>query len=130
MVLSQGDGKIPISLIGDVMRALGQNPTEAEIKKLVHKYRAEERVSFEVFLPMYGTISSSPRQETEDEFVDFLRLFDREYSGVVTVPDLRAVLTNLGDCMTQEQVEELLAGQEDDQGHINYEDFVRTVMNG
>jgi hypothetical protein len=28
------------------------------------------------------------------------------------------------------QVEQLLAGQEDSQGNINYEEFVRTVMNG
>jgi hypothetical protein len=27
-------------------------------------------------------------------------------------------------------VEQLLAGQEDSQGNINYEEFVRTVMNG
>ena len=28
------------------------------------------------------------------------------------------------------QVEQLLAGHEDSHGNINYEDFVRTVMNG
>ena len=27
---NRGDGKIPVSLIGDVMRALGQNPTESD----------------------------------------------------------------------------------------------------
>jgi hypothetical protein len=33
-------------------RALGQNPTESEVKKLVHEHRADERVTFEVFLPI------------------------------------------------------------------------------
>ena len=32
---NRGDGKIPVSLIGDVMRALGQNPTESEVRKFV-----------------------------------------------------------------------------------------------
>jgi len=36
----RGDGKIPVSVIGDVMRALGQNPTESEVKKLVVEHRA------------------------------------------------------------------------------------------
>jgi Ca2+-binding EF-hand superfamily protein len=49
---NRGDGRIPVSLIGDVIRALGQNPTEAEVKKLVHEHRADERVTFEVFLPI------------------------------------------------------------------------------
>ena len=37
---------------GDVMRALGQNPTESEVKKLVNEHRADDRVTFEVFLPI------------------------------------------------------------------------------
>ena len=28
---NRGDGNIPVNLIGDVMRALGQNPTESEV---------------------------------------------------------------------------------------------------
>ncbi len=52
----RGDGKISVSLIGDVMRALGQNPTESEVKKLIHEHRADERVSFEVFLPILQVI--------------------------------------------------------------------------
>ena len=34
------------------MRALGQNPTESEVKKLVHEQKADDRVTFEVFLPI------------------------------------------------------------------------------
>ena len=37
---------------GDVMRALGQNPTESEVKKLVNEHRADDRVTFETFLPI------------------------------------------------------------------------------
>ena len=49
---NRGDGRIPVAMIGDVMRALGQNPTESEVKKLVHEHRADDRVSFETFLPI------------------------------------------------------------------------------
>ena len=33
----RGDGKIDSDQIGDVMRALNLNPTEAEVKKIVHE---------------------------------------------------------------------------------------------
>lgn len=50
---SRGDGKIHVSQIGDALRALGQNPTESDVKKFTHQHKSDERVSFEVFLPIY-----------------------------------------------------------------------------
>lgn len=35
----KGDGKIQVSQIGEVLRALGQNPTESEVKKVSHQHR-------------------------------------------------------------------------------------------
>ena len=37
---SRGDGKIHISQIGDVLRALGQNPIESEVKKFTKQHKA------------------------------------------------------------------------------------------
>lgn len=50
---NRGDGKIHVSQIGDALRALGQNPTESDVKKYTHQHKPDERVSFEVFLPIY-----------------------------------------------------------------------------
>lgn len=50
---SRGDGKIDVSLVGDALRALGQNPTETEVKKFTHQLKHDDRISFEVFLPIY-----------------------------------------------------------------------------
>lgn len=50
---NRGDGKIHVSQIGDALRALGQNPTESDVKKFTHQHKPDERVSFEVFLPIY-----------------------------------------------------------------------------
>lgn len=36
---SRGDDKIAVSQVGDVLRALGQNPTEADIKKCCEGWR-------------------------------------------------------------------------------------------
>ena len=39
---NRGDGKISVNLIGDVMRALGQNPTESEVKIiLVNRFNTD-----------------------------------------------------------------------------------------
>ena len=38
--------------MGEVLRALGQNPTEADVRRLVQNQKTEGRVSFETFLPI------------------------------------------------------------------------------
>merc|ERR1712243_4729 len=126
----RGDGKIPVSQIGDVMRALGQNPTESDVKKLVVEHRADDRVTFEVFLPMMQAICSRRSTDTSDDFIEGLRHFDKDGNGFISSAELRHLLTTLGEKLSDEEAEQLLVGHEDSKGNINYENFVRTVMNG
>jgi len=132
---NRGDGKIAVSLIGDVMRALGQNPTESDVKKLVvdnshPQPRADDRITFEVFLPMLQAICQKRNNDTAEDFVEGLRHFDKDGNGSISSAELRHLLTTLGEKLSDEEVEQLLTGHEDSQGNINYEEFVKTVMSG
>ena len=101
---NRGDGRIPVSLIGDVMRALGQNPTESEVKKLVHEHQASERVSFEIFLPILQAICGKRSTDTTEDFVEGLRHFDKDGNGFISSAELRHLLTTLGERLNDEEV--------------------------
>lgn len=126
----RGDGKIAAAQLGDVLRALGQNPTEIEVKKCGYANNPDARISFEVFIPILQTISKNRDHATFDDFVEGLKMFDKDQNGFITSAELRHILTSLGDRLSDEDVDQLFQGVEDSQGNINYEEFIKMVMNG
>ncbi|ETN78771.1 EF hand [Necator americanus] len=65
----------------------------------------------------------------QQEFVEGLSHFDKEGNGLINVAELRHLLTTLGERLSDEEVDQLLAGHNDSHGNVNIADFVRNVMN-
>jgi len=129
----KGDGKIETSQIGEVLRALNLNPTEAE----VGKYQAEiggkdqdKRIPFNEFLPVYQALSKAKAQIMPEDIIEGLKVFDKEGNGLINSAELRHILTSLGERLKDEEVEQLFQGNEDQHGNINYEELIRMVMSG
>jgi len=129
---TRGDERIAVADVGNVLRALGQNPTEKEIQDFCVQWKNDPdiRITFEQFLPIYQNIIKMKPEIALEDFVEGLSHFDKEGTGFISVAELRHLLTTLGERMTEEDVDQLLQGQEDSQGNVNIAEFVRHVTSG
>ncbi|CAO1628608.1 unnamed protein product [Jaminaea pallidilutea] len=124
----KGTGAIPRESLGDLLRALGQNPTQAEVQELVASAGGRD-IDYQTFSQILHRPNGFKPAGTPEEFIRGFQVFDKEGNGFIGVGELRYVLTSLGEKLSDEEVDELLKGvQIGNDGNINYESFVRQIL--
>lgn len=126
----KGDGKIGAKDIGTVLRSLGLNPTVSKVNDVVSQLGGEStRITFDEFMPIYNDAKGSNPPGSENDFVEGLKVFDKDGGGSITAAELRHVLTTLGEKLTDEDVDQLLQNLNiSPDGSVNCQEFVKNVM--
>eukprot|EP00771_Trimastix_marina_P002570 gnl/Trimastix_PCT/3709.p1 GENE.gnl/Trimastix_PCT/3709~~gnl/Trimastix_PCT/3709.p1 ORF type:complete len:197 (+),score=71.45 gnl/Trimastix_PCT/3709:35-592(+) len=131
-----------------VIRAVGHNPTEAELDTLIQELRTQDptnpteaqldttqevptpdptRVSLPEFILLMSRLVKES-ESTEEDIKEAFKVFD-DGSSMIHAQELRHVMTNLGEKFSDEEIQELLnelsIGLEDS---INFEDFVKMMI--
>mmetsp|Transcript_82196 Transcript_82196/g.266186 ORF Transcript_82196/g.266186 Transcript_82196/m.266186 type:complete len:161 (+) Transcript_82196:95-577(+) len=125
-----GDGTINTNMLGTVMRCLGLNPTEDEIKAWVNEYDkdCDGTLDFEEeFLPLMK-VKIVDLDDEADLCLAF-EAFDRDGSGHIAATEFRHVMKILGQKASDEEIDRMLEliGT-DDEGLIDYRAFVHTIL--
>ena len=123
------DGKISAKELETAMVSMGQNPTNEEIKEMMEEadLNKDGKIDFEEFLSLMTR--NSPETQTEDEVINAFRVFDKEGNGLISSAELKHIMMTIGDKMTEEEADEMVNEADiDEDGMINYEEFVRMMM--
>lgn len=122
LVNLDGDGTITTKELGTVMRSLGQNPTEAELQDMINEVDADGNGTID--FPEFLTMMARKMRDTdsEEEIREAFKVFDRDNNGYISAAELKHVMTNLGERLSQDEVDEMIREADvDGDGQINYE---------
>ena len=123
-----GDGSITTKELRTVMRSLGHSSTEAELQDMVNKVdiNGNGKIEFHEFLTMMSR--KTKERSLEDELKEVFRVFDRDGNGYISASDLKNVMMNLGEELSDEEVTELInKADTDGDGQIGLVEFI-TIM--
>ena len=129
---ADGSNNIDAADLGNLLRALGTNPTNATIEKLGGtKKRGEKTLSLAEFLPIYSQVKKDKEQGCYEDFVECLKLYDKQENGKMLGAELSHVLLSLGERLDEKECEAVLRDcmdKEDEDGFIPYTPFVKKMM--
>ena len=125
----KGDMMVESSLIVEVLRSAGLSPTTASVKKcLKDSDMVGKRVDFDTFFSIYCQMENKKPLVGFEDMVEGLKTLDRDQTGMISSAELRHVLMNVGDKMTEEQVTHIIAKQETSDGAVNYKELINMIM--
>uniref|UniRef100_A0A1I8F2L9 Calmodulin n=1 Tax=Macrostomum lignano TaxID=282301 RepID=A0A1I8F2L9_9PLAT len=123
-----GGGTISANELGDVMRSLGQNPSDEEIKRLIEQVDVDGNGELDFSEFTILMMMKMNDGESSGQIREALKVFDEEETGKLHVDKLRQVMVNLGDRMDPVEVDELISLLDVDQdGNVQTEQIVSVL---
>lgn len=122
------DGKITTDELGIVMRSLGHNPTEDELQEMINEVDINRNgtLEFSEFISMMSRHNLEDSLGISDSVMrEAFKQFDVDGNGVITADELRIAMTTLGEPLSKEDVDEMIAEADvNGDGVVDYEEFI------
>jgi len=125
---TDGSGTIDAKELKVAMRALGFEPKKEEIRKMIADVDKDGSgvIDFPEFLDMMTT--KMAERDPREEMIKAFRLFDDDESGKISFKNLKRVAKELGENMTDEEIQEMIdEADRDGDGEISEEEFMRIM---
>ncbi|KAL4218381.1 hypothetical protein ACF0H5_023118 [Mactra antiquata] len=123
-----GDGHICGKELGKVLRALGQNPTEKNIRELLEEADkdGDQVITYDEYIKLLKN-KLKDKNVVEIELREAFRVFDKNRDGNLNFQELQRALMCIGeDFLTLEEAQELCKMMDKNgDGKVDVEEFVK-----
>ena len=116
----ENKGKIHFKLIHNYLQSVGIVIEKKEIKSELQKngYKEKEEYTFEEIYKTFNSINTI----TNEEILNAFQVFDK--NGKINKEELKYIMTNLGDKISEEEAENILNNFKIENGEIDYMEFL------
>ena len=117
-------GSIEPNELQQVMRKLGQNPTEKELSEMISSVddNGDKEIDFEEFLVLMK--SRIGERDPEKELKDAFAVFDTDKSGSIDRKELKRLMKKLGQALTEAELDAMMDEVDTDgDGVISFQEF-------
>lgn len=112
-----------------LMRALGQNPTDQRLQRMMEQFDDDKdgKIDFDVFANLLW--HEMQNVESEDGIEEAFKVFDMDGDGLVSVDEWRHVMCDLGIKLNESEVSEMLKeAVYTDTGLIDYDETIDKLL--
>ena len=123
------DSKITTKELADCLRVCGAAPSEQELEMIIQglEENGNEYISFEKFLVLLEKLLQN--QDTEEHIINQFRQMDKLDNGTISEKDLRNLMSNYENALSQEEIDDIIQEANVDQnGYINIERFAKVLL--
>ncbi|TYJ14652.1 hypothetical protein E1A91_A10G131100v1 [Gossypium mustelinum] len=123
-----GNGCVTVEELAMVIGSLDRYPTEEELHDMITEFDADGNGAVE--LAEFFNLMAKKMKETdaEEELQEAFKVFDKDQNGYISANELRHVMINLGEKLSDEEVEQMIKEADlDGDGQVNYDDFVKMM---
>ena len=125
-------GRVSVSELGTIVRALGLNPTESEVIEMIKRVDIQGVGSFG--LKQLEDLVREKEKEVNPnafkELVDALRVFDSDKDGLLSAEEFKHAMMTMGEKMQEYEIDEIINDSELVQNRlIKIETFAQLIMN-
>lgn len=122
------NGTLDEEELGSLMRSLGQNFSNAELKEITKDMNSKKiNLEFHEFLE----IMAKYRKENDDKskLIKAFRYFDRDNTGYIQFQEFKHVLTSIAEKLNHDEIEKLEEiARADQDGKFNYKELVKNMI--
>ncbi|XWS48252.1 hypothetical protein CRYUN_Cryun13aG0058600 [Craigia yunnanensis] len=122
------DGKISVTELGDVLKAMGSTYTEEELKRVMEDIDTDKDgfINLSEFSSL--CCSSSDAATAASELRDAFDLYDQDKNGLISANELHLVLNRLGmTCSLEDCVRMIKSVDSDSDGNVDFEEFQKMM---
>ncbi|KAJ6682831.1 CALMODULIN [Salix koriyanagi] len=125
-----GDGCITFEELATVIKSLhDHSATDEELHIMMSEADVDGNGTIE-FVEFLNLMARKMREnDAYEELKEVFKVFDKDHDGYISPNELRHVMINLGEHLTEKESEEMIREADwDGDGQVNYEEFVKIML--